>query len=82
MTNSLPPWRPLGDFGYRFNILQDAGLPDEVDARTRYHEISTGFFRAMRMPLIRGRLFSARDTEGAAGVVILSETAAPAVLSR
>ena len=76
MISSLPPRRGLSDYRRPLNILGGAGLPDEVDARARYNEVSAGFFRAMRMPLIRGRLFSARDTEGAAGVVILSETAA------
>ncbi len=48
------------------------GLDDGVSIR----KVSPGYHQTMGIPLRRGRLFDPRDRAGAAGVVILSDTAA------
>ena len=44
--------------------------------RARYLEISAEYFRMLRVPLLKGRVFTARDTAGAPGVAIINETMA------
>jgi predicted permease len=61
------------------------GLPFTVVGRrsdgpftggARYVPISPGYFRAFRIPVVRGRAFSERDAAGAQGVVIINEAMA------
>src|SRR5690606_16462838 len=40
--------------------------------------VTPGYFRALGIPLVRGRLFDARDVEGAPRVVLVSEAMARA----
>jgi hypothetical protein len=40
------------------------------------HDVSAGYFEVLRIPLVRGRLFSESDRRDAAPVVILGESAA------
>jgi putative ABC transport system permease protein len=49
-----------------------AGQRPEVSFR----DISPDYFRALGIPLLRGRTFTARDDKGAPGVAILNETMA------
>jgi len=45
-------------------------------ATARYNSVDPDFFRALRVPLVRGRLFSAGDAAGAPRVAVVSETMA------
>jgi putative ABC transport system permease protein len=69
LTSVLPPG---GGLRVRFRVLGGKGLPD--DSAADYHEVSAGFFNTMRVPVLRGRAFSERDTEAAAGAIIVNET--------
>ncbi|HEX6059295.1 MAG TPA: ABC transporter permease [Gemmatimonadaceae bacterium] len=54
------------------------GIPHESSAppEVGYTPVSDDYFRALRIPLLRGRAFDARDHEDATGVVIVNESAA------
>ncbi len=41
-----------------------------------HHAVNAGYFKAMGVPLLRGREFTSRDIEGAPPVVVINETAA------
>ena len=41
-----------------------------------YREISADYFRTLGVPLLKGRVFTARDAAGAPGVAIINETMA------
>jgi predicted permease len=66
---------------------QGADLPFTVDGRPlrgdatyhgdeEYRSVSPGYFRALSIPLVRGRLFDERDGGGAAAVAIVNATMA------
>ena len=42
----------------------------------RYNSVTTGYFQAMGIPLLRGRLFSDRDVTASTGSLIINETMA------
>ena len=44
--------------------------------RVYSHQVSSGFFQALGIPLVRGRSFSSQDAPEAPGVIIISEAAA------
>jgi len=71
LTTALPP-RLSGT--PPFHIV---GRPGELGADGRnalYHEVSPAFFETMGIALMRGRIFTQTDSEGAAGVAIVNET--------
>jgi predicted permease len=75
-TSNLPPrYSP----SMPFHIV---GKPDNFERndpnrpQTQYHEVSANYFQTMRIPLLRGRPFDARDSENGPGVVIISEALA------
>jgi putative ABC transport system permease protein len=86
-SNSLPLANPPADGTY---ILMDPGerLPDDMQRleqmfhdRNRtgdadYSAVSSGYFRVLGIPLLRGRLFEARDTMNAPHAVVISESLA------
>jgi putative ABC transport system permease protein len=51
-------------------------LPDGRLPEIGYGVATAEYFTAMRIPLLRGRLFDARDVKGAPEVIIVSESAA------
>ena len=51
---------------------EETAQTQNLDTRT----VSPGYFRAMRIPLIRGETFSPQDAAGAPGVVIINQTMA------
>ncbi|HEX3644804.1 MAG TPA: ABC transporter permease [Vicinamibacterales bacterium] len=52
------------------------GLPPDVVASAHYRTTSPDFFRAMEIPLLRGRFFEESDAEGRAPVAIVGAAAA------
>jgi putative ABC transport system permease protein len=52
--------------------LNESSLRD----RAEYREASPGFFALMGIPLLQGRSFTERDTDGAAWVAVINETMA------
>ncbi len=50
--------------------MSEGGRPPELD----YATVSAGYFKALRLPIVRGREFAATDREGAPGVAIVNET--------
>jgi putative ABC transport system permease protein len=68
-TSSLPPG---GGFPIPFRVLGGRAVPP--DSAAAYHEVSADFFKTMRVPVRRGRMFTDRDNETAPGVVVVNET--------
>ncbi len=63
--------------GRAFRLLSAPALPPgEQLPRAPYYEVSSGFFSAMEIPLLRGRAFTQRDTEGSPWVAVINETMA------
>jgi putative ABC transport system permease protein len=74
--------RPLahGAIGMDVTVILE-GQPDTLEAALANprinHQVATpGYFRAMRIALLRGRLFDERDRHGAPRVVVIGERAA------
>jgi predicted permease len=69
VTNLLPL---SGDFGNSFKIEGGPRPPGEV-RQAEYRAINSDYFRAMSIPLQKGRAFTDRDTKDAPGVAIINE---------
>jgi predicted permease len=55
-------------------LIEGRPTPGPGDAaRVAYRAVSPGYFRAMGIPLLRGRIFTEEDRTGAAPVVIVSD---------
>jgi putative ABC transport system permease protein len=57
----------------------DIGIPGRVlppNEDLDFSEISPDYFRAVRVPLLKGRFFNSGDTEGSESVVIINDAAA------
>ena len=70
----------LGAIGQETGILLEGQAEGGADAARNpylnYESATPGYFSAMRIPLLRGRLFDERDDEGAPRVAIVGESAA------
>ena len=76
MTSTLPL---AGSDRYGFHI-QDRPLANESEAPSPdTYSVSPDYFRVMRIPLKRGRLFTDSDRRGAPGVALISESCARAI---
>jgi putative ABC transport system permease protein len=64
-----------GGYGLPFEIV---GRPSEASANNGagWYTISSGYFDVFRIPMLRGRDFTDRDSEGAGGVVIINQAMA------
>jgi putative ABC transport system permease protein len=69
-TNILPL---SGNYDSRGVQIEDHPKPDGQGEAPQARSVTPGYFAAMGIPLVRGRLFEARDIEGAPRVVIVSE---------
>jgi predicted permease len=74
---STPPLAgSFGSFDQAGFVIQDRRIPDpQVPSVDRY-VVNSDYFRAVGIPLVRGRLFAAADTAGASPVAIVSEMTA------
>jgi predicted permease len=70
LPTELGPDLPLSVEG---RVHKDAR---EGDAEAQYRWVSADYFRAMHIPLLRGRGFTEADNEHAPGVVIINQTLA------
>jgi putative ABC transport system permease protein len=66
-------WIPLGVTGQGF--IDVAGR-ETVGGGAVYRTVSPGFFAALRMPLVAGRLFDEQDAPGTQRVVVVNRTMA------
>jgi putative ABC transport system permease protein len=69
---------PLGRDGARIggDLLVDGEAQERRGAWARKLAVGGDYFRAVGIPLVRGRLFDSGDTENAPGAVIVSESLA------
>ena len=51
-------------------------IPGEQPPSIGFNSVDPGYFETMRIPILRGRSFDARDTEKAPGVAIVNQTMA------
>ena len=60
------------------------GRPADYNNKTtaRYHAASIDYFRAMGIPLLRGRFFTGRDDKDAPAVIVVNQTMAGTLLAR
>ena len=64
------------DFVLAFEIDGRPPLPPGASQSTNYYSVSAGYFKAMGIPLRRGRLFTERDTKDSPRVALINETMA------
>ncbi len=65
-----------GNFGKGFKIEGRTGYQAGNEYSTAYYSVSPNYFKAIGIPLLRGRLFTEQDTEGAPRVAIINSTMA------
>ncbi len=68
-TTNIPLFGSSWTMGVRV-----AGAPADRGGSSKITFISPGYFRTMRIPLLRGREFTTKDDKGSAGVAIVNET--------
>lgn len=64
------------DASLNFQIDGQPRLSDADQPRAKFRTASAGYFEALRIPLLRGRLFDQRDNQSTPKVVIINQTAA------
>ncbi len=64
------------DASLNFQIEGQPRLKDADQPRAKYRTASGGYFAALGIPVIRGRIFDNRDNQGTPKVVVINETAA------
>jgi len=70
-TTDTPPFEGCSDGSFK---VEGRKLPDDADAC--YTVISSGYLRALRIPLVSGRDFTDADTASSGGVAIVSSAMA------
>ena len=65
-----------GDPSLNFVIENRPALSSAEQPRAKYRAISSGYFRAMGVPLVRGRYFDDADGENSPGAVIINDVMA------
>ncbi|HEV2444546.1 MAG TPA: ABC transporter permease, partial [Candidatus Sulfopaludibacter sp.] len=70
------PMDRQGQAAFPFTIVGDPPLPPGKTTTADYTTASPDYFRVMRIPLLRGRLFSGQDSPSNPNVAIVSETLA------
>ncbi len=74
LTSDLPLGGSDSVLGFAIEGRPDA-KPDE-GTQSGFHQVSPDYFRALGIPLSRGRSFGPRDAQQAPGAVVVSETLA------
>ena len=70
------PMDRQGQASFEFTIVGNPALPPGKSTTADYATVSPGYFHVMRIPLLRGRLFSEQDVPSSPNVAIISETLA------
>ncbi len=70
------PMDRQGQASFAFSIVGNPPLPPGESTTADYSTVSPGYFHVMRIPLLRGRLFSEQDSPSSPNVAIISETLA------
>jgi putative ABC transport system permease protein len=70
----VDPLPLAGDTTWEFFIEGGPLLPNGRGQNTNFRRCTPDYFRAMSIPLLRGRLFTERDTPESEQVVIINET--------
>jgi len=70
------PMDRQGQATFEFGIVGNPPLPPGKSTTADYQTVSPDYFRVMRIPLLRGRLFSEQDSPSNPKVAIISETLA------
>jgi predicted permease len=75
---SLAEYVPLGpEGGSSTRVSVEGYLPQPTEQMSfGYSIVSAGYFRTIRMPLLDGRDFTARDDASAAGAIVINQTMA------
>jgi predicted permease len=75
---SLARTIPLGFSGNSSTGIRVDGYQPRKDEQVviTYNEVSEGYFETLRIPVVQGRAFTARDVEGAPAAAIVNETMA------
>jgi predicted permease len=69
------PWTGYDENAGGFTIEGKKPLPNQ-DFHARYHVATPDYFRALGMPLVRGRFFAQSDTQDAPAVLIINQAMA------
>jgi putative ABC transport system permease protein len=73
-VTNLPLATSLGDLNFR---IEGRPVPEgEVSPRADWQVVTPGYFGAMGLRLLRGRVLGTEDTEDAAGAVVINRTLA------
>jgi putative ABC transport system permease protein len=67
---------PLTGNGWTSDFTVAGRSPDDYGVEVSHREVMPDYFRTMRVPVIRGREFTAQDTAGGLPVVLINETLA------
>ena len=70
------PMDRQGEATFTFSIVGNPMLPPGKSTTADYATVSPDYFRVMRIPLLRGRLFSGQDSASNRSVAVISETLA------
>ncbi len=70
------PMDRQGQASFPFSIVGDPPLPPGKSTTADYSTVSPDYFHVMRIPLLRGRLFSDQDSPSNPRVAIISDTLA------
>ena len=73
-------WLPMNGYFYEARLFTIVGRPAPQGDAARpgggYNPVDVDIFKTMRVPLLKGRLFNAKDTAGSPWVVLINQTLA------
>jgi putative ABC transport system permease protein len=75
-TSALPMSAVGNDFDLPFQIEGEDELPQAERPRSQYRSVTPGYFEALGIPLVRGRLIEASDWAENVPVMVVNETMA------